>query len=250
MKLTFIGYGKMAEAMIKGLYENYEIEVVGRNQTKLEKIKQSYGVKTAPLENFNIDGKNLILAVKPYVLAEVAGQMEGNANLILSILAGVKIDSLKLHLNSSSFIRVMPNVGASNSASMTTLTGDEKYKNEVIAICNSFGKSLWLGSENEIDIATAVAGSGPAYLAIVAEALADGAVRCGLKREDAQFITAGLFEGMNLLLNHSDPAIIKNSVMSPAGTTAEGCYALEKNGVRQAFMEAVEKAYQKALSLN
>ena len=250
MKLTFIGYGKMAEAMIKGLYENYEIEVVGRNQTKLDKIKQNYGVKTALLSNFNIDGKNIILAVKPYVLEEVAGQVKGNANLILSILAGSKIETLKSHLKSDSFIRLMPNVGASDFASMTTLTGDEKYKDEVLKICNSFGKSLWLGSEKEIDIATAVAGSGPAYLAIVAEALADGAVRCGLKREDAQFITAGLFDSMSPLLNNYDPAIVKNSVMSPAGTTAEGCYALEKNGVRQAFMEAVEKAYQKALSLN
>jgi len=250
MKLTFIGYGKMAEAMIKGLYQNYEIEVVGRDEIKLEKIKQTYGVKTILLENFNIDRKNIVLAVKPYNLEEVSQKLNGKANLILSVLAGCKIKTLKENIKSYNFIRVMPNIAAAYSSSMTTLTGDKTYQEKAMNICNSFGKSLWLESEKELDIATAVAGSGPAYLAMVAEALADGAVKCGLKREEAQIITVGLFESIAPLLNQLDPAIIKNAVMSPAGTTAEGYFALEKNGIRKAFIEAVEKAYKKTLKFN
>ena len=247
MKLTFIGYGKMAEAMIKGLYKTYEIEVVGRNDVKLENMQKTYNVKVALLDDFNMDNKNIVLAVKPYNLEEVSNKLKGKANLILSVLAGCKIKNLKENLESYNFIRIMPNIASAYSHSMTTLTGDKTYQEKAINICNSFGKSLWLESEKELDIATAVAGSGPAYLAMVAEALADGAVQCGLKREDAQTITAGLFDGMNPLLTNLDPAIIKNSVMSPAGTTAEGYFALEKNGVRKAFIEAVQKAYKKTL---
>ena len=228
MKLTFIGYGKMAKAIIKGVYERYEIEVVGRDENKLKELQKEFDkIKIFNINNFDITNKNIILAVKPFAIEDVSKKLKGEANLILSILAGTEIERLKEKFNSKSFIRVMPNMAASNSASMTTLTGDTKFKSQALEICNSFGTSLWLNSQKELDIATAVAGSGPAYLAMVAEAISDGAVKCGLKREEANSITQGLFNGFATLINKQHPALIKDAVMSPEGTTASGYFALE-----------------------
>ena len=213
MKLTFIGYGKMAKAIIKGVYKKYKIEVVGRDKKKLEELKKEFSqIEIFDLDNFDMSDRNIILALKPFAVDEVSQKLNGEANLLLSILAGTKIESLKQKIKAKSYIRVMPNIAASNGASMTTLTGDSEFKEETIKICNSFGKTLWLNSEKELDIATAVAGSGPAYLAIVAEAIADGAVRCGLKRDDATSLTAGLFEGFETLIKTEHPALIKESV--------------------------------------
>jgi pyrroline-5-carboxylate reductase len=144
----------------------------------------------------------------------------------------------------------MPNLAAKYGASMTTLTGDEEHKEEALVLMRGAGEVLWLKSEKELDIATALAGSGPAYLAIVAEALADGAVKLGLTRDDARKLTEGLFEGTAKLLVHEHPAILKEEVTSPGGTTAAGCGMLEMHGIRAAFMDAVEAAFKRAEELS
>jgi pyrroline-5-carboxylate reductase len=248
MKLTIIGSGKMAYALIKGLCNNYDIEVVARNSNTLNELKNEFGVSTTLFDKeYDISGKNIILCTKPYALKDVAKKLLGRANLFISILAGTKIDTLKSSIESSSYIRVMPNLSSSYLKSMTTITGDIDSKDISLDIFSSIGKALWLSSEKELDIATAVAGSGPAYLALVAEALADGAVNEGLKRDDAKEIVNGLFYGFFDLLDNSDtPATIKDGVMSPAGTTSAGYKALEDANVRSAFINAIAKANQRA----
>ena len=133
---------------------------------------------------------------------------------------------------------------------MTTLVGDINLKDEIITLFNNIGSTLWLNSEKELDIATGIAGSGPAFLAIIAEALADGGVNCGLKRDDSQKLVKGLFNGFGDLIQNNHPAILKDNVMSPAGTTSAGIQILEKYGIRNAFIEAIDKAYQRAIKLN
>jgi len=249
MKLTIVGTGKMAEAIIKGAMVSHDIEVTGRDKGKLEALVARYpGIKSAGTltEGFDIDGKNIIFCVKPYALEPVANCFNGIADAVLSVLAGTSLSALKEHLKAKAYVRTMPNLAASHQKSMTTLFGDFSFKEEAIEICESFGKALWLSSEKEIDIATAVAGSGPAFLALAAEALSDGAVKEGLKREDARKLVAGLFEGFSPLLNEKHPAIIKDEVMSPGGTTAAGYAALEEGNVRNGFIKAIEKAYNKA----
>lgn len=132
---------------------------------------------------------------------------------------------------------------------MTTLTGDTAYKEEAEVLLGSIGETLWLNSEKEIDIATALAGSGPAYLALIAEALVDGAVKQGLKREDAMATMRGLFDGFGALIKETHPSLLKDGVMSPGGTTAAGYGALEDGNVRASCMNAIEKAYKRATEL-
>ena len=241
----------MAKALIEGLVSSYEIEVLGRNETSLKALQEALPqISTRVLEQSeDITGMNIVLCVKPYSLTDLAPKLKGSANALYSVLAGTSIESLKSQISAEKYIRTMPNLGASHLKSMTTITGDESLKEQAIDIFDKIGKSLWLSSENELDIATGVAGSGPAYLALVAEALADGAVQQGLKRADAQDLVAGLFEGFGALISHDNPADIKDGVMSPAGTTAAGYAALERGSVRNAMMEAVGDAYTKAKEL-
>ncbi|MBT6107074.1 MAG: pyrroline-5-carboxylate reductase [Campylobacteraceae bacterium] len=251
MMLTFIGNGNMAKALIEGLVKTYDIEVIGRNQKTLDDIKKELPTVQVRLisDDEDITGKNIVLCVKPYSLPDLAPKLNGKANAIYSVLAGTTISSIKSQIDSKSYIRTMPNLGAAYLKSMTTVTGDEDIKNTALEIFNKIGSTLWLSSENEIDIATGVAGSGPAFLALVAESLADGAVNAGLKRDDSQKLVAGLFDGFASLIANDTPANIKDGVMSPGGTTAAGYAALEKANVRHGMIEAIKDAYEKAKEL-
>ncbi len=251
MKLTFIGNGNMAKSLIRGLVRNYEIEVLGRNEKTLKTLKESLPQITTKVitDREDISGKNIVLCVKPYSLSELSLKLAGKANAIFSVLAGTSIESLKVNIKADRYIRTMPNLGASYLKSMTTVTGDEKLKSTALEIFNNIGTALWLKTENELDIATGVAGSGSAFLALIAESLADGAVSAGLKREDSQVLVQGLFDGFASLISHETPALIKDNVMSPGGTTAAGYAALERCNVRHGMMEAVKDAYSKAQEL-
>jgi len=249
--ITFIGNGNMALSIAKGLKNDYKIEIVGRSLTNLEKFEKELGVKIDKflLEDFNIEDKTLLLCVKPANVEEVSKQLDGQARVIYSVLAGTTLAKLRSNFNTSAVVRTMPNLAASVSKSMTTLTGDVAFKNEAKEILGAIGDTRWLSSEKEIDIATALAGSGPAYLALMAEALADGAVKQGLKRDDAMAIMRGLFGGFGELIQEVHPAILKDGVMSPGGTTAAGYGALEDGNVRASCINAIEKAYERATQL-
>ena len=251
MKLTFIGNGNMAKALIKGMLKDYEIEVLGRNATTLATLQKALPQITTKVmdETEDITGKHIILAIKPYSLPDLAPKLKGEAEALFSVLAGTSLESLRAQIQAKKVIRTMPNLGASHLKSMTTITGDISLKATALELFNAIGKTLWVATENELDIATGVAGSGPAFLALVAEALADGAVNQGLKRADAQKLVAGLFEGFAALIAEENPALIKDGVMSPGGTTAAGYAALERCSVRYGMMEAIAEAYAKAKAL-
>ncbi|OQX73089.1 MAG: pyrroline-5-carboxylate reductase [Campylobacteraceae bacterium 4484_4] len=247
-RLIIVGNGKMAEAIVRGLCQKMDLTVVARDVTALEKMHALCGgrLSTKKLdEGVSIEGENVLLAVKPYALEAVAEHLKGRANALFSILAGTAIEQLVLHIRAAHYVRMMPNLAAAYGASMTTLCGDEKMKKEAMEIAEGIGRALWLESEKEIDIATAIAGSGPAFLAMVAEALADGGVKEGLGRHQAMELVQGLFEGMGPLLEHYHPALLKDAVMSPGGTTAAGYAKMESKGVREGCIEAVGAAYRR-----
>ncbi len=244
--ITFIGNGNMALSIAQGLKTTFNIEVVGRDILKLEKFEENLGVKIKKYtyDIFNMDGKKVILCVKPANIQEVGARLKGSAIELYSVLAGTKVSTLKDNIKSDATVRVMPNLAASVDESMTTMTGDIELKKESEELFKAIGQTLWLSSEKEVDIATAVAGSGPAYLALIHEALCDGAVKQGMKRSDAIAVTNGLFKGFGELISTIHPALLKDGVMSPGGTTAAGYSALEENGVRNGCIKAVEAAFQ------
>ena len=249
--ITFIGNGNMALSIAKGLMDEYKIEVVGRNHEKLDKFEKELGIKIEKhmMDDFSIDAKTIMFCVKPANVESVGVRLKGKARVLYSVLAGTSVKKLKDNIKSDAVVRTMPNLAASVGASMTTLTGDIEFKEEAQELLGAIGATRWLSSEKELDIATALAGSGPAYLALIAEALADGAVKQGLKREDAMEIMRGLFGGFGGLIQDIHPALLKDGVMSPGGTTAAGYAALEDGNVRSACMNAISKAYEKATQL-
>jgi len=249
--ITFIGNGNMGLSIAKGLKGKYNIEVVGRDMNKLDAFEEALDTKVDKylMDNFNITDKTVLFCVKPANVEEVGKKLKGKARVLFSVLAGTSLDKLKKHLKSKAVVRAMPNLAASVGASMTTLTGDHRFRKEAEALLGAVGDTLWLESEKEIDIATALAGSGPAYLALIAEALADGAVKQGLKREDAMAAMKGLFAGFGALIQEVHPALLKDNVMSPGGTTAAGYAALEDGNVRAACIDAIEQAYERAKKL-
>ena len=251
MKLTLIGNGFMAQSLARGLVENFEIEIIGRDESKLKKVKEELPqieIKVLS-DSENIDGKNIIFCVKPYALQSVAARLNGQANILFSILAGSTLDNLKKQIKSKYYIRTMPNVAASISKSTTTITGDREAKKIAMDLFNHVGKSVWVNTEAQLDIATAVAGSGPAFLCLIAESLSDGAVKAGLERSISNELVQGLFEGFAQLLDNRHPALIKDSVMSPGGTTAAGMAKLEECAVRDAMIKAIEAAHNKAMDI-
>ncbi|WP_404319892.1 pyrroline-5-carboxylate reductase [Malaciobacter canalis] len=252
MKLTLIGNGIMAQSLAKGLVKNYEVEVIGRDISKLKKMQEKIPqieIKVID-DQEDITNKNIIFCVKPYALQSVSVRLTGTANTLYSILAGTKLETLKKQIHAKFYIRTMPNIAASMSMSMTTITGDKEAKIAALEIFDAIGKTVWVNTEAQLDIATAVAGSGPALLAIIAEAISDGAVKAGLERHITNELVHGLFAGTSALLAKTHPAIIKDSVMSPGGTTAAGVAMLEEGKVRDAMIKAIEASHAKATELS
>jgi len=248
--VTLIGNGKMALSIAKGLKESYSIEVIGRTQEALDQFEAALGmsIQKTRYEESTCEGKTLIVCVKPYNLPEISTRLHGKAKALYSVLAGTPLAALHC-ISALGYVRAMPNLAAQIGLSITSLVGDVSLHDEAVSLFGSIGKTLWLSSEKELDIATALAGSGPAYLALIAEALSDGAVREGLKRDDAMTLMRGLFEGFGSLIQTTHPALLKDSVMSPGGTTAAGYGALEESGVRSGCMDAVRAAYEKAKNI-
>lgn len=248
--LSIVGNGRMAYAIAAGLKDSWNLEIIGRNQEKLEKFRDSLKCDCELKllqDGIDLTQKTLILCVKPYALAELEQfELSGEAHALLSVLAGISIKALKLAIPATHTIRTMPNVCAVYGRSTTALTGDAEAKDLAIEIFQSIGQAIWVESEKQLDIATALAGSGPAYLAVVAESLVDAAVREGLSRLEAEQFARGLFAGFGELYQHQGATEIKESVMSPGGTTAQAIAALEEHGARHAFFEAIRCAHEKA----
>ncbi|PZT47801.1 pyrroline-5-carboxylate reductase [Helicobacter valdiviensis] len=236
--LLIIGYGKMAEALCMGLKEHYAISVSGRDSKKIEAFCQKFGVLPLRCKDNRIDisSKQVVLCIKPYALE--AFSYEGCAKGVYSILNAVSVDTLKKKLESDGYVRAMPNVCASVSKSVTTLCGDESHKQKAIEIFSAIGKSVWIEEKN-MPIAAALGGCSPAFLALVAEAMMDCGVAYGLTRVQSKEIVEGLFAGFGELLQKEHPALLKESVMSPAGSTSQGVMSLEKNALRGILQEAI-----------
>ena len=248
MKIAIIGYGAMAKAILAGMrngkFKMENVEVVGRDESKLRKIKKEFNVKTALIDGYDISGKIILLAIKPYAIQEVSMRIKGEAEVLISILAGKSLIELQKYIKSKSYIRAMPNIAAKYQASTTAVTGDEEAREIATKILSSIGDVVWLNSDDEIDMATAIIGSGPAFLAIIAEAISDAGVYTGLKRDTAIKLTQGLFKSFSAL--KEDFSEIKNLVMSPKGTTAEGIKTLEEEGIRGKIIKGIINTYEKS----
>lgn len=247
MKLLLIGAGNMGGAMLKGLYV-HDITVIESSESRAKELQEQYPSAKVLTTLPPIDGYIVILAIKPQSLESL--HVKGEADGLISILAGVTLERLRKRIPAKLYVRAMPNMAAMVQKSATSLCGDKALKSEAIDILSSIGECFWLENEDALDIATGLAGSAPAWLAMVAESLSDGAVNLGLKRELTYQYIATLFEGVGKVLQEEHPALLKDKVTSPKGTTIAGTAKLEEGRVRDSFIKAIEASYIRAKEIS
>lgn len=264
MKIVFIGAGVMGEAMIKGILSKNvagpgDVVASDISEARRSLLKRSYGVQTSARNGVAIGNSDVVvLAVKPQFLSEAMAELKGKipaASLVISIVAGAKIASLRTGLAHQAIVRSMPNMPAQIGEGMTVWTATAEVnavqRGVTQAILGALGKEIFVSDEKFLDMATAVSGSGPAYFFLVIEALIDAAVHTGFSREVATELViqtaVGSAKVMETTARH--PAELRNMVTSPGGTTAEALLKLEQGGLRGLIMQAVVAAYEKAKKL-
>ncbi|MFH1897563.1 MAG: pyrroline-5-carboxylate reductase [Candidatus Desantisbacteria bacterium] len=263
-KLAFIGAGNMAEALIQGilkasLLKKDEIIATDVSQERAAYVQEKTGVNVLT-ENAQAakQAETIILAVKPQMMLaairEIAGVLSPE-QLVISIAAGTKTETIEGYLTQAlPVIRVMPNtpalVGCSATAICKGKYASDDHLKWAIRIFEAVGFVVVV-DEKLMDTVTALSGSGPAYIFTIIESLIDAGVELGLPRDIATGLTIQTVKGAAVMLEETQkhPAVLKNMVTSPGGTTAAGLHALEKNGIRVAILEAVIAAENRAKEL-
>lgn len=262
MKLAFIGGGVMGEAMIggvlrDGLAQPGDVSVCEIVAKRREYLASTHGVSAVDSAASALQGAEIaVLAVKPQEFESAARDLSmRSGQTVMSIMAGVTIKTIRKALKHDAVIRAIPNTPAQVGEGMTVWTATDDVPAEareaVRKVLAVLGQELYVDDEKYVDMATAVSSSGPAYVFLVMEAMIDAAVHIGLRREVAQRMVIQTILGSARYAQSTGkhPADLRNQVTSPGGTTTEGLLALERAGLRRAFIEAVRAAYEKAQRL-
>ncbi len=251
MKIAVIGAGKIGEAVARCLASSAIADSVTVTKRNTSTLKFSDRKVRVISDNAEAASKSdvVIIAVKPgdarAVLTKIAEHTEGK--IVISLMAAIKIDRLQSVLPGSKIVRAMPNIAATIGESMTAYAmgggfsaADAKKATDVLG---TFGEFIQV-NESLMDAITALSGSGPAYIAIIIDALVSAGLKVGIPRDVAFRLVAKTLTGTaNLLSSHPvHPAELRDAVTTPAGTTIAGIYELEKGSVRTSIMNAVDAA--------
>ncbi len=264
MKVGFIGGGKMATALIEGgiradIIKKEEIFVSDILKERINYFRQN-GIQSFSDNKKLVNECNVIfLSVKPNSIKNVISEIKGlnlKEKLVISIAAGITLSQLYNYFDNKKLqiIRVMPNTPALVGEGMSVYTYreaiDKKYLNFIENLLNGVGKAIYL-DEKYFDVVTALSGSGPAYIFVIINSLADGGVKMGLTKDISLKLAAQTVLGSAKMVldTKKHPEILKDMVSSPGGTTVEGVFSLEKYNIRAALIEAVQKATEKSINL-
>lgn len=263
-KLAFIGGGAMGEAIIKGitgasLMDPAAIFVGAHRQERADYLHETYGV-TGLVDNQEAvrDADMVVLAIKPQMVdsvldAKLAAAVNKNA-VILSIMGSVTIEKIAGIFKGHSIIRTMPNTPLAVGAGMTAIAAGEGVPEEAVQAAEQIfgccGETV-LVKEKDIEAVTAVSGCGPGYVYVLIDALADAGVMAGLSRAAAIKLAAQTFAGAGkmVLETGKHPAVLRDMVTSPGGTTIAGIKALENGAVRGAMYNAVQAVLDRSEEL-
>ncbi len=263
LQLGVIGIGKMGGIIVRSiagtLFPARHIWVTDLDTTLVKQLRDETGTNsTADIDTLVEKADVILCAVPPAAIPHILPQVARNLSIsqsLISIAAGVTTTTLESYFHTPpAVIRVMPNIAASVGAAISVLTigsaANETHLTIAQKIFNACGTSLVM-DERHLDAVTGVSGSGPAYVALFIEALADAGVHVGLPRTDAQKLATHTVLGAATMLAETQehPATLKNRVTTPGGTTAAGLHALEKGGLRATLTEAILAATERAKEL-
>lgn len=262
--VAFIGSGVMAEAMIKGLLKEnllpaQQIIAADPREERVKELSAQYGLRgTTNNDEAAQTADILVLSVKPQVLNHVMPEIRHGARsskLVLSIIAGAKIKTIAEGVANPSVVRAMPNTPAQIGQGITVWTATPEVLapqvEQARTLIGALGDQIFLDDERYLDMATALSGSGPAYVFMFMEALIDAGVHMGFSRRDAERLVLQTMRGSIEYAEKSGlhPAQLRNQVTSPGGTSAEAIYHLEKGGLRTVISRAVWAAFQRSVAL-
>jgi pyrroline-5-carboxylate reductase len=251
----------MAEAMIKGILNNGltdsgRIIASGPRPERGRDLEERYGVKgTTDNQKAAQAGDIVVLSIKPQVLPVILDELHGLIHphqLVFSIVAGARTETIAKGLQHRAIVRVMPNTPAQIGEGMSVWTATaevpEEQRAQAQAILWALGKEIYVQDEDALDMATAVSGTGPTYVFLIMEALVEAAVHLGFSRRVAMDLVIQTVLGSALFARESGRhlAELRNMVTSPGGTSAEAIYQLEKGGLRTIISKGVWAAYQKS----
>jgi pyrroline-5-carboxylate reductase len=259
--VAFIGSGTMAEAMVRGLLREglvapEQIVASGPRQERGQVLVERYGVRTTT-DNVTAasDADVVVLSVKPQVLCPVLRELSGSVrpeSLVLSIVAGAPMATIQNMLKARSVVRVMPNtpaqIGLGISVWTATKATTELQRSQALAILQALGEEVYVTEEYYLDMATALSGTGPAYVFLLMEAMVDAGVHLGFSRHVSERLVIETLRGSVEYARQSPRhlAALRNQVTSPGGTSAEALYHLEKGGLRTVLSRAIWAAYQRS----
>jgi pyrroline-5-carboxylate reductase len=264
MTLSFIGSGMMAEAMIAGLLKQRLIEpgqiiAAGPRPERGEQLAARHGIRwTTDNEEAAEEGEIVVLSVKPQVLKSVIPQVRGHLrrqNLGLSIVAGAPLRLLADGTAHAAFVRAMPNTPGKIGQGITVWTATTEVCGPCLeqarAIIGALGEEVYVEDEDYLDMATALSGTGPAYVFLFMEAMIDAGVHLGFSRRVATQLVMQTMQGAVAYARQSKDHVaeLRNQVTSPGGTSAEALYHLEKGGLRTVISKAIWAAYQRSVAL-
>ena len=262
-KIAFIGPGVMAEAMIAGLIRQKlanpeNILASGPREERGAELHTKYGIQTTT-DNAAAaaDADIVVLSVKPQRLSDVMKGLKSirKEALVLSIIAGATIQKIGKALKHNVIMRSMPNTPGQIGEGITVWTASpgasEAQQEMARQVLGALGEEVFVEDESYMDMATALSGTGPAYVFLFTEALIDAGVHMGFPRRIAEQLVLKTIRGSVDYYYHAErhPATLRNQVTSPGGTSAEALYYLEKAGFRTAISRAVWAAYQRSLEL-
>lgn len=262
-RLGFIGGGNMASALVKGLIHSgfpaAQIVVADVDADRLAALAGKHGVRTTA-DNLALvtESDVVVLSVKPQVIDRVLGAIGKSVRpdqLVVSVAAGVPIGAMEARFPPGTrVIRTMPNTPATVDAGATAIAAGSSATADDVAVARAMfsavGRVVTL-DESLLDAVTGLSGSGPAYVMLMIEALADGGVKVGLHRDTALLLAAQTVYGSaKLLLETGEhPGRLKDMVTSPGGTAIAGLHTLESGGLRRTLIDAVESATNRAAAL-
>ncbi|MEX0685363.1 MAG: pyrroline-5-carboxylate reductase [Balneolales bacterium] len=263
-KIAVIGAGKMGEIITSrmleaGVVQKEQLIASDKHSHRVAHMKATYGIDatTDNREAFR-QADIIMLCLKPQVAKEVVTRFDDLVNenqLVISIMAGVTLTLLEGYFSKDiPVMRVMPNTPSQVGAGMAALAAgkfaDEPHYQLTEDIFNATGRTLRIG-ENHFDTVTALSASGPAFIYVVIEALAEGGVKCGLPRDMSTELAAQMTMGSAKMVIETGlhPAILKDHVTTPAGCTIDGLLKLEEGGLRVTLIKAVEEAAKRAKEL-
>jgi pyrroline-5-carboxylate reductase len=263
-KIAVIGTGMMGEAMIRGLIAQGSVQpeqIVGTNPLtdRNEEMQIKHGIHASTDNKQAVDSADIVvIATKPQILprlvSDLNGQIQSDA-LVLSIIAGVPISALVSTVDHTAVARAMPNTPAQIGEGMTVWTATDSVTEEQLQqareIFGALGKEIYVDDESFLDMATALSGSGPAYVFLMMEAMIDAGVHMGFSRRISRELVFQTMLGSVQYAEQSGKHIaeLRNQVTSPGGTTAEALYHMDKGGFRTVVSRGIWAAFQRSRSL-